>query len=51
MIGEIVDGRYEVKELVSRGRNITTYHALEQISGEPVTLQFFDHLADTSRHT
>jgi serine/threonine protein kinase len=51
MMGEIIDGRYEVKGLVSRGRNTTLYRAIEQVSGEPVTLQFFDHLADSTRHT
>jgi len=51
MIGEIIDGRYEVKGVVNRGRNTTLYRAIEQVSGEPVTLQFFDHLADTSRQT
>ena len=51
MIGDVVEGRYEVKGVVNRGRDATTYHAIEQLSGAPVTLQFFDHLADTSRHT
>ena len=51
MIREVVDGRYEVKELLNRGRGTATYHAIEQVSGEPVTLQFFDHLADPAHHT
>ena len=50
MIGEVVEGRYEVKELLSRGRAYTLYHASEQVSGEPVTLQFFDHLADPAHN-